>query len=198
MYSLPPPPLTHGMDVVKIATININGITAQTRVGMLINFIRRHDFDILFVQEVTSLEVLNIKGYVTHLNIRTSMRGTAILARTELHLTNITTLPSGCAIAAEYSGIRLINVYAPSGTAWRTERERFFNSELPDLFHTVSQHTLIGGDFNCILHPADTTGPFQTSQALTEIVRGLALTDTWNQDPLRPTCTHHSHWSYQN
>jgi hypothetical protein len=35
-------------------------------------------------------------------------------------------------------------------------------------------------------------GPFATSRAQSEIVRGLALTDTWNQDPLGPTHTHYS------
>jgi exonuclease III len=47
-------PLLCRMNVITLATLNINGITAQTRVGMLADFIRRHDFDILFVQEVTS------------------------------------------------------------------------------------------------------------------------------------------------
>jgi hypothetical protein len=50
---------------------------------------------------------------------------------------------------------------------------------------------LIGGDFHCVLQPADTTGQY-TSRALSEIVRGLNLTDTWQQDPQRPSFTHHS------
>ena len=83
--------------------------------GMLADFIRRHDFDIIFTQEVTSTEVMNVRGYNAHLNIGTSIRGTAILAKRTLHLTNITTLSSGRAIAADYKGIRFINVYAPSG-----------------------------------------------------------------------------------
>jgi len=72
---------------------------------MLADFIRRHDFDIIFTQEVTSAEVMNVRGYNTHLNIGASIRGTAILAKSTLHLTNITTLPSGRAIAADYKGI---------------------------------------------------------------------------------------------
>jgi len=75
------------------------------------------------VQEVTNLEILNIMGYLTHLNVGTTMRGTAILARSELHLSIINTLHSGQAIAAKYNGMRLIKEYAPSGTARRTERE---------------------------------------------------------------------------
>jgi len=103
------------MNTVKIAMLNINGITAQTRVGMFDDFIRQHDFDILFVQEVTSMEVWNVSGYETHLNIGASIHGMAILARRTLHLTNITTLASGRAIAADYRGIRLVNLHAPSG-----------------------------------------------------------------------------------
>ena len=82
------------LNVIKIATLNINGITAKTRVGMLNDFVRRHDIDILFAQEVTSKEVLNIYGYETYINIGAAIRGTAILAKRELHLTCHPGVPS--------------------------------------------------------------------------------------------------------
>jgi exonuclease III len=53
------------MNVIKIAALNINEITAPTRVGMLSDFIKRHELDILLVQEVTNPGTLNIRGYVT-------------------------------------------------------------------------------------------------------------------------------------
>ena len=93
----------------------------------------------------------------------------AILARNEFPLTNIATILSGRTIAADISGIRLIIVYAPSSTARWTERERIFNSALPELFYAASHSMFIEGDFNCLLQPADTTGPFSTSRALSEI-----------------------------
>jgi hypothetical protein len=65
------------MFVITLATLNINGITARTRVGMLADFLRQH-IDILFMQEVTSMEALNIPGYAAHHNIGASSRGTAI------------------------------------------------------------------------------------------------------------------------
>ena len=92
---------------------------------MLENFLRVHDIDILFAQEVTSPETTNIGGYETHHNIGSSMRGTAIVAKDVITLTNVTKLPSGRATAAEYRGTLLINIYAPSGTAKRHEREYF-------------------------------------------------------------------------
>jgi exonuclease III len=110
------------------------------------------------------------------------MRGTAILARQDYSLTNVTSLQTGRAIAADYNGLRLVNVYAPAGTAKRTDRERFFNSELPTLLYAATQGVILGGDFN-LLQPSDTTGTFTTSRALTEVIRGLALLDARSQDP---------------
>ena len=83
-------------------------------------------------------------------------------------------------------------MYAPSGTAKRTERERFFHAELSVLFSEYTNPILTGGDFICTLQPVDSTGPFTTSNALAEIVRGIRLTDVWNQDPRHPTYTHYS------
>ena len=180
------------MNVLTIASININGLYARTHVSMLHDYIRRHDLDIVMLQEVTDPTILQVMGYATYLNIGAEMRGTAILAKQELSLTEVTLLPSGRAIAATHSGIRLINVYAPAGTARRAEREQFFNSELATLLYDATPLTLIGGDFNCVLQQADTTGPFTTSRALSEIVRGLALMDAWNQSPQQPTFTHFS------
>jgi exonuclease III len=96
------------MITTNIATININGITSTTRMQMLRNFIHKHDIDILFMQEVDQLN-----GYTVHYNIGTAQRGTAIAARDNIELVNITRMPSGRAIAAEFKGIWLVNIYAP-------------------------------------------------------------------------------------
>jgi exonuclease III len=122
------------MQSTRIASININGLSTHTRVGMLLEFIRRHDLDFAFLQEVTDPAILTVTRYTTYLNIGPNMRGTAMLARHDFPLTNVTSLPTGRAIAADYNDVRLVNVYAPAGTAKRTDMERFFNSELPALF----------------------------------------------------------------
>jgi exonuclease III len=184
-------PPSQKMHVMKVATLNINGMTATTRVGMLRDFIYRHDIDIIFLQKDTNPEKLQISGYVLHHNVGTTIRGTAILVRNGMTLTNIHKLPSGRVISAEYNGLQHINVYAPSGTARRNERESFFNTDLSPFLYTALSNTIIGGDFNCVLNPADTTGTFHTSKALVDIVTRLKFIDTWTQDPSRPTYTHH-------
>ena len=157
---------------------------------MLSDFITRHELDKLLVQEFTNPDTLNIRGYVTHHNIRTSMRETAKLARKERPITIVHKLPSGRAMSAEYSEISLSNVYAPSGSAQRTERE-LLNTELPFAFYTTSSHTILGREFNCVLKPANSRDSFLPSRALSKIFKSLSLVDTWLQDPLRPSCTHH-------
>ena len=162
---------------MSIATININGITAHMKAGMLAEFIRRHDFDIVYIQEVRDPGILTLQGYETHLNIGTTMRGTAIMAKRQHVLTNIRTIPSGRAISAQLRDVTLINIYAPSGSAHRTEREKFFNAELIHILQEATTQVLLGGDFNCVLHPSDTTGQYHTSRALAEIIRGMTMTD---------------------
>jgi len=116
------------MNALSIATININDITAPTRMGILAEFIRKHDFDIIFLQEVTSPDVLSITGYETYLNIGTFMHGTTIVAKCKDHLTNILNLPTGRAIAATFPGVRLINIYPPVGHRADGRKGRFFTT----------------------------------------------------------------------
>jgi exonuclease III len=92
------------MEAIKIATINIIGITLRALVDKIENYLPVRDIDILFVQEVTSAGTTNIGGYETHQNIGSSMRGSAILAKEGITLTNVTKLPSGRAIGDECRG----------------------------------------------------------------------------------------------
>ena len=109
------------------------------------------------------------------------MRGTAILANDVITLTNVTKLPSGRAIAAEYRGTLLMNIYAPSGTAKSHESEYFFNNELPYLLRPPTARMIIGGDFNYVIATSDTTGHYNHSRALVELIHGFELEDTWQQ-----------------
>ena len=88
--------------------------------GLLLDFIRHHGLDFVFLQDVTDPAILIVTGYTTYLNIVANLRGTVILARNDIPLTNVTSLPTGRAIAADYNGLRLVNVYARAGTARRT------------------------------------------------------------------------------
>jgi exonuclease III len=74
------------------------------------------------------------------------MRGTALVTRDNITLAKITKIPSGRAIAAEFRGMWMININAPSGAARRQERERFYNSDMPQLLRTAPANIILGGD----------------------------------------------------
>jgi len=158
---------------------------------MLTEYIRRHGLDIVFLQEIIDPEILTMPGYDVYHIIGSHKRGTAIEARSDIVFTNINKIPSGQAIAAEYKGLHFVNMYSPSGTAKRAEHEHFYNADVPQLIQTGHGDLIIGGDFNCVTNPANTSGHFYTSRALTEMLRGLHLACVWKQDPTRPAYTHY-------
>ena len=159
---------------------------------MLEDFLRRQGIDMLFLQEVAHSTIDTLCSYKTCTNVWTAGRGSAMVTRNEITFTNITRLPSGRRITSEYRGIWLVNVYAPSGTAKRQERELFYNNELPYLLRASPSNMIVGEDFNCVLNQTDSTGHFNLSKALDGIVRGFELQDMWRADPLRTVFSHYS------
>ena len=179
------------MSSIHIATLNINGMTSQTKIVMLETFVRAWDIDILLVQEVTQHVLHDIRGYTTRYNIGANGRGTAIIAKEGIVLENVTCIPPGRAIAARFNKCWIVNVYAPSGTARRHEREMFYNSELPQLLIDTSRQILMAGDFNSTLQQRDTTGALNYSRALSDL-KGMELKHARNSTEERPGYTHYA------
>jgi exonuclease III len=87
-----------------VATLNINGITSAIRLRMLDEFLHKQDIDIMLFQEVTDTNVNAINRYKAHVNQGTEGRGTAILTKEGLTISNIKRLPSGRGMAAVFNG----------------------------------------------------------------------------------------------
>ena len=85
-----------------------------------------------------------------------------------------------------------VNIYAPSDTANRQEREEFYNVELVYLLRSLPHTMIVGGDFNCVLSQADCTGNMNYSKALDKLVRGFELTDVWTTTHTRAIYTHYT------
>jgi exonuclease III len=180
----------------KIATLNINGIASHTKMSMLDDFLKRQDIDVALLQEVTHTDFTTIHGYKATVNEGTDKRGTAFLVKTGLDFQHIKRIPSGRGIAAMFQGIRIINIYAPSGAEKRVERECFFNNDVTFLLPTDSTDVVIAGDFNCVTSPADCTGRPTTSRALMTLIKVIGLCDVWETHPHNPNLhTLHQCWS---
>jgi exonuclease III len=180
------------MQAVRIASLNINGATAASKIDMLTDFLHRQEITIILLQEVTHKDVVKIRGYDTYLNIGATLQGTALVGRKTTRIPHVQLLPSGRAIAATYGDLRIVNIYAPSGTLNRVEREHFYNSELPSMMRHTPGTLLLGGDLNCTETAADSTGQPCPSRALSELIRRMDLKDTWSHNYNQPVYTHYT------
>ena len=158
-----------------VATLNINGIANHTRIKMLEDFLWTHDIDIAFSQEVTCPHLDSVRRYTKHMNVGVGKRGTAILAKDGVMLTDIRCLLSGRDITARYNGICLINTYAPSGSEKKQERESFYNTDLRYLLPGYHTNIILAGDFKCMLSHSDETGQRNYSRALDKLDRTWPL-----------------------
>ncbi|KAL9704610.1 hypothetical protein quinque_008128 [Culex quinquefasciatus] len=161
----------------NLASININNITNATKVDALRSFIRTLELDIVFLQEVEN-ERLTIPGFNVICNVDHARRGTAIALKDHIVYTHVEKSLDGRLIALRVQNTTLCNVYAPSGTALRTERERFFNGTLAYYLRHNTDHIVLAGDFNCVLRPCDSTSS-NPSAALQTAVQQIRLHDVW-------------------
>jgi endonuclease/exonuclease/phosphatase family metal-dependent hydrolase len=180
------------MVATRIASINIKTLQSYTRSDMLFGFMRHHDIDVTLFQEVSDPIILENRGYDIHHNIGPNRRGTAIAATPTCRLHNIERAPDGRVIAATLHTTRIINIYAPSGTSKRAEREKYYGHDLARFLDTSNKALILGGDFNCVLSPSDTTGARCLSRELGDIVHSFKLSDSWDQNPVAPVYTHFS------
>jgi endonuclease/exonuclease/phosphatase family metal-dependent hydrolase len=157
---------------------------------MLEDYLRQQDIDIVLLQEVTNTKITSFRKYNAYVNVGTENRGTAILAKEGLSLTEITCLRSGRGIAICYEGIRIINIHASSGVEKRREREDFYNTEFLTLLPSTPAEILLAGDFSCVLSHADSTGQGKYSRTLEKPVRGFSLHDAYDTHTPRPNYTH--------
>ena len=169
------------MDYIScnIGTININTITNQTKRNALRTFIRTMKLDIIFLQEVEN-ENLSIPGYNVVSNVDHARRGTAIALKERIKFSHIEKSLDGRLVALRVNNTTLCNVYAPSGTVFRAQRERLFNSTIAYYLRHRTEHTILGGDFNCVIRLCDSTGS-NPSRALQATVQQLRLHDVWQQ-----------------
>ena len=162
----------------KIATLNINTVTSNTRLQMLEDFLRRHDIDFSLLQEMSHATLNTIRRYTVHMNIGMDRRGTATLAKDGLALSNIQRLPLGRGMCASFRGILIVNMYAPFGAVKRQDREAFYNTEVVHLTPS-STAMILAADFNCVITNDDCTGQRNCSRALARLTQGLDIIEVW-------------------
>lgn len=165
-----------------IATINVNGISNVTKIDAVRTFVRLMDLDIVFFQEVDG-EHFDMFGYDLIYNIDHGKNGTAIAIRSTIRYDMVEkSLDTRVIKLRVNERITVCNIYAPSGSNRRAQRESFFSETVPYYLRNISEYTVMGGDFNCIENSSDSSNVrcanFSTN--LKSITQNLRLQDSWN------------------
>ena len=173
----------------KLNFLSLNIGTSATLAG-LPDLVHTENLDILFLQEVTltSDQIQNLlRGYRAAVNIdenNSYKPGTALVWRENIPVTNVSTLVSCRAQVASLGEYQLMNIYAPSGSQKKYEREKFFSQDIFSLLLSNSSVSwFIGGDFNAVLAPIDIEGGVgfesKKSKALAELIKTARLVDVF-------------------
>ena len=171
--------------IINFFSLNVG--MSNTLAG-LSALIKAEYLDIIFLQEVRlnseQIEHL-LKGFKAAVNVdpsQPSKPGTAIVWKEALPVTDVCPLVLCRAQLATLGPYKLLNVYAPSGSDKKHERNVFFGQEIfTSLQLDLQANWILGGDYNCVLNALDIEGGVGFNQkkcpALEDLVRVVDLAD---------------------
>lgn len=150
----------------------------KNKLSLLFDVLRKYDVDVCFLQEVNIEHIQCNPNYNFMTNVGPSERGTGIIYRNTLNISDVLCSQDGRVISATINKYRFINVYAPSGAQNYKERNIFFQDHLVNHFNFKLPVVLLG-DFNCIIRKQDSKNNANICHSLKNLVQNLKLKDIW-------------------
>ena len=148
-----------------VATLNVRGQTKmnQTKQIQLDNLIKTRNLAIILLQEChitdqTFESCPHIKHNFQILkNNAENGYGTGALVHNSLPIQNVKAIPGGRIIYFEIGKVSFCNIYLPSGSAGKADREAMLGKVLPNAMIDSCKSGLVAGDWNCLDNPKDAT-----------------------------------------
>ena len=175
-------------DQIRFLSLNTG---MRSDLAGLTSLISDYKLDLIFLQEI-KLTQEELDAKIKKLNFQCSVNnaedsskpGTAVLWRSSIQLKEVLTIVVGRAQLVFLGGTALLNIYAPSGSGAKHDRNRFFAC---DIFRAVNLYPfsswLVSGDFNAILSPLDVENGFGFGQKncpmLADLIKLKNLTDVF-------------------
>ncbi len=132
--------------MVKIITLNINGIKTNTKQDFLNQFLSLNKPDILALQEtnINEFRTLHV-GYniIINNNIENYKSGTIIIYKKDLEMTSIEKAEDGRIIRANFKDFIIVNIYAPTHNEKAENRHLFFLHTLPKFLKASDQNLIL-------------------------------------------------------
>jgi hypothetical protein len=94
-------------------SLNINGIATPPRNRLLEDFLHRNDIDLMCIQEITNINIKEIKHYEAHVNIGEKGRRMALLVKEAYILSDVWHMQSGRGISANFHGVQILSMLLP-------------------------------------------------------------------------------------
>ena len=194
-----PRPLRGDKVTSLVATLNLRGQTRMNLIKQLQidDLIKTKNIAIIFLQEShitdqTFEKCTHIKSNFQILkNNSENGYGTSVLVHNSLPVQNVKVIPGGRIIYFEINKTSFCNVYLPSGSAAKAEREALLGKTLPNALLDSCKSGVIGGDWNCLDSTKDAT--HLPSSKVSPVLQRLGRVRQWN-DLYR--CLHPSSKSY--
>ena len=146
-----------------IAILSLN-VGMNLGLAGLTTFLTSNTADLILLQEVRSSReqiyaMVGGLGYNVEVNIdldTPSRPGTAVLWKKSLPVDQVFNFVQCRGQIVKIGANIVLNIYAPSGTAKRHERNLFFAQDIFAAFSLFPQSSyILAGDFNCVLQPID-------------------------------------------
>lgn len=171
---------------IKIGTLNIMRIRSQSRIKVIIEWMRRERIDILAVQEL-SFDFLNDSEYELIENCGPHNAGTGFIVRTGIEPKTTVKEPYGRILKIEIGSLCITNIYAPSGDKKVTERSSFFKDTMPAYLGSGRGDNILLGDFNSTESEEDRIAkskrrrPVKDCTAIKQLTSAYDFQDLWKR-----------------
>lgn len=141
--------------VRKVASVNLNAMNVMAKKMLLKEFVIKNDLDVVFLQEVLFDNFGFIPTHHALVNISETNKGTAILVRKSLEISDFILDPCGRITSVVVDDINFVNVYGHAGSQYKAERDVLFEQNVTVHMCKRTADAIVGGDFNCILETDD-------------------------------------------
>jgi exonuclease III len=165
--------------------------SSSSQVSGLLHLLELHKPHVVLLQELTVTteqlqSLVGRKGYKAVANIdelNQSKPGTGLVWKSELDVTEVTSLSECRCQSLRLGNFVFFNIYAPSGGNNKAARREFFGSNLLNYINGLDRGLVpvLGGDFNCVLDAMDCENNFQDKKcpALNDLVSGFSFCDAF-------------------
>ena len=169
--------------MMRIITLNINGIKSKNKQVYLNQFLNKNRPDIVALQETNIYEFPGLHADFTSIinhNVENSRSGTMIIHKKEMKIIKIEKAGDGRILRVEFKNFIIVNIYAPTQNETAANRHIFFLQTLPKFLRASDENLIILGDFNSIIDPRDREGTKKKLNfQLKNLVERLKLADAF-------------------